>query len=143
MNKDTTELLRECDAGTKTAVNSIKEVLDNVQSQELMQLLQNSLSEHQKIGDELHGILDKEGESGKEPNPMARAMSWLKINFKMLEKPNDKTIANLMFDGCSMGVKQLSEYLNEYSAADECAKKLARKLIKEEEKLGKDLKTYL
>ena len=143
MNKDTTELLRECDAGTKTAANSIKEILDNVQSRELMQLLQNSLSEHQKIGDELHEILDKEGESGKEPNPVAKAMSWLKINFKMLEKPNDKTIANLMFDGCSMGVKQLSEYLNEYSDAEDSAKSLAKKLIKEEEKLGKNLKTYL
>lgn len=143
MNKDTVELLKECDAGTKTAVNSFKEVLDNVQSQELMSLLQESLSEHQSIGDELHTILDKEGESGKEPNPMARAMSWLKINFKMMEKPNDKTIANLMFDGCSMGVKQLSEYLNEYSTADETAKKLAQRLIKEEEKLGKALKSYL
>ena len=61
MNKDTVELLRECDAGTKTAVNSFKEVLDNVQSQELMSLLQESLSEHQSIGDELHAILDKEG----------------------------------------------------------------------------------
>lgn len=143
MNKDTIELLKECDAGTKTAVNSIREVLDNVQSQQLMTLLQESLSEHQKIGDELHEILNNEGESGKEPNAMARAMSWMKINFKMMEKPNDKTIANLMFDGCSMGVKQLSEYLNEYSAAEERTKRLAERLIKEEEKLGKDLKKYL
>lgn len=143
MNKDTIELLRECDAGTKTAVNSIKEVLDNVQSGELMTLLQESLQEHQQIGDELHTILDSEGESGKEPNPMARAMSWLKINFKMLEKPDDKTIANLMFDGCSMGVKQLSEYLNEYTAAEDKAKHLAKRLINEEEKLGKKLKIYL
>ena len=143
MNKDTIELLKECDAGTKTAVNSIKEVLDNVQSEELMTLLQESLQEHQQIGDELHTILDSEGESGKEPNPMARAMSWLKINFKMLEKPDDKTIANLMFDGCSMGVKQLSEYLNEYTAAEDKAKLLAKRLINEEEKLGKKLKIYL
>ena len=143
MNKDTIELLRECDAGTKTAVNSIKEVLDNVQSEELMTLLQESLQEHQQIGDELHTILDSEDESGKEPNPMARAMSWLKINFKMLEKPDDKTIANLMFDGCSMGVKQLSEYLNEYIAAEDKAKHLAKRLINEEEKLGKKLKIYL
>lgn len=143
MKKDTVELLRECDAGTKTAVNSIKEVLDNVQSQELMALLQDSLSEHQSIGDELHRVLEKEGESGKEPNAMSRAMSWLKINFKMLEKPNDKTVANLMFDGCSMGVKQLSEYLNEYSAADETSVRLAKRLIKEEEKLAKNLKIFL
>ena len=143
MNKDTIELLKECDAGTKTAVNSIKETLDNVNSQQLMNLLNDSLSIHQTIGDELHEILNKEGLQGKEPNPMARAMSWMKINVKLLEKPNDKTVANLIFDGCSMGVKQLSEYLNEYAAADSTAKRLAERLINEEEKLARDLKAFL
>ena len=36
IEKDTIRLLRECDAGTKTAVNSIREVLDNVKSEELL-----------------------------------------------------------------------------------------------------------
>ncbi len=143
MNKDTIELLKECDAGTKTAVNSIKEVLDDVKSQNLRELLTGSLKEHESIGDELHKYLDEAGESGKEPNPMARAMSWMKINFKLMENKSDETVANLMFDGCSMGVKQLSEYLNAYAAAEDRAMRLAKRLINEEEKLGKDLKEFL
>ena len=74
---------------------------------------------------------------------MARVMSWMKINIKMLEKPEDKNIAHLMFDGCSMGVKQLSEYLNKYNEADEKSQKLAKKLIDIEEKLAHELKAYL
>ena len=143
MNNHTIELLKECDSGTKTAVNSIKEVLDNTASGELLSLLTDDLREHEAIGDEIHNLLSEAGEKGKEPNPMARAMSWLKINIKMMEKPEDKNIAHLIFDGCSMGVKQLSEYLNKYAEADDEAKRLAKRLINLEEKLAKDLKAYL
>ena len=143
MNEDTISLLKECDSGTKTAVNSIKEVLDNVSSTDLRKLLNDSLSSHEELGNEIHEMLSECGEKGKEPNPVARMMSWMKINIKMLEKPEDKNIAHLMFDGCSMGVKQLSEYLNKYSSADEKSQRLAKKLIAYEEKLAADLKQYL
>lgn len=143
MNNDTIALLKECDSGTKTAVNSIKEVLDNTNSQHLLKLLTDNLREHESIGDEIHTLLNECGEKGKEPNPMARMMSWVKINIKMLEKPEDKNIAHLMFDGCSMGVKQLSEYLNKYSDADEKSKALAERLIKLEEDLAAELKSHL
>lgn len=141
--EDTENLLKECDAGTKTAVNSIKEVLDNVTSEELLQLLSDSLSEHEDIGNEIADSLRELGCHGKDPNPMARVMSWMKINFKMLEKGDDKTIAALMLDGCNMGVKQLSTYLNEYENADDNSKRLAKRLINREEKLAKELKNYL
>ena len=143
MNNHTIDFLKECDSGSKTAVSSIREVLDNTSKEELLTLLTQSLKEHEEIGDEIHRLLSEARESGKEPNPMANAMSWLKINIKMLEKPEDKNIAHLMFDGCSMGVKQLSEYLNKYDEADDEAKRLAKRLIKLEEKLAKDLKVYL
>lgn len=143
MNDHTVDLLKECDSGVKTAVNSIKEVLDNINSQSLRELLTDSLTCHESLGNEIHGMLSELGEKGKDPNPMARMMSWMKINIKMLEKPEDKNVAHLMFDGCSMGVKQLSEYLNKYSDADEKSQRLAKKLIDCEEKLAADLKEYL
>ncbi len=141
--EDTVNLLKECDAGTKTAVNSIKEVLDNVSSENLLQLLTDSLSEHEDIGNEIAESLREMGGHGKDPNPMARVMSWMKINFKMLEKGDDKTIAALMLDGCNMGVKQLSSYLNQYENADDNSKRLAKRLINREERLAKELKNYL
>ena len=141
--EDTEKMLKECDAGTKTAVNSIKEVLDNVKSEELLKLLTTSLSEHEDIGNEIADSLREMGGHGKDPNPMARVMSWMKINFKILEKGDDKTIAALMLDGCNMGVKQLSTYLNEYKNADDKSKRLTKRLINAEERLAEQLKNYL
>ena len=55
---------------------------------------------------------------------MARLMSWMKINIRLLESPKDKTIAKLMLEGCNMGISQLSEYLNTYTKADDRSREI-------------------
>lgn len=140
---DTVHLLKECDSGTKTAVNSIREVLDNVKNEQLLKILTGSLEQHEKIGNETNEMLGELGESGKDPNPMARAASWVKINVKLMDDPSDETIAALMTDGCNMGIKQLGIYKNKYPTADRKAQRLAEKLINEEEGLLDDLRHYL
>lgn len=88
-------------------------------------------------------ILNDYDDSGKEPNPMAKAMSWIKTNAKMSFDPSDKTISNLMTDGCNMGVKSLNKYLNQYEAAEEKVKDITKRLINLEEKLAIDIRQYL
>ena len=77
------------------------------------------------------------------PNPMAQGMSWVKTNVKLAMDDSDATIAELMTDGCDMGVKSLSRYLNQYEAADHKAKALAKKLIRLEEDLCQNLRGFL
>ena len=143
MTEDSINLLKECDSGTKTAVSSIREVLDNVKSEELLNLLTHSLEEHEKIGNETHELLKEANEDGKEPSVMARAMSWMKINVDLAAKPSDRTIADLMTDGCNMGIKQISVYFNKYPNADQRVKNLVDKIRVEEDDLVQKLRTYL
>ena len=56
---------------------------------------------------------------------------------------SDHTIADLMTDGCNMGVKSLNMYLNRYKAADERSKDIAKRLINLEEKLAVDIREFL
>ena len=144
-NSDTIKLLKECDAGSKMAVTSIDDVLDDVQDPKLKRLLIESKDHHSKLGNELHEHLNKNCADGKEPNVMARSMSWMKTNVKMGmgTEDNDKIIADLMTDGCNMGVKSLNKYLNQYKNADEVSQKLCMRLIKIEEKLCEELEEYL
>lgn len=142
-SQDTVHLLKECDSGTKTAVNSIREVLDNTKNSELLKLLSQSLREHEKIGNEIHEMLIEVGQTEKDPGLMARAMSWLKINAKILNEPTDATVAGLMTDGCDMGIKQLEAYKNKYPDADKRAVRLLERIVKEEEHLRESLKEYL
>ena len=79
----------------------------------------------------------------KEPNVMAQGMSWIKTNMKLAMNTSDEIIAELMTDGCNMGVKSLSRYLKQYKAADDRAKAITKKLINLETDLCTDLRVYL
>ena len=48
-----------------------------------------------------------------------------------------------MTDGCNMGVKSLSRYLNQYAAADESSKGIAKRLISLESGLAQDMRQFL
>ena len=141
--KDTIRLLRECDAGIKMGIASIEDVLDNVSSESLQQLLKNSRSEHETLKGEIQTALGTYQDEGKAPNPVAQGMSWIKTNVKLALDDSDATIADLMTDGCNMGVKSLNRYLNQYEAADEVSKDIAKRLINLEEKLAVDIRQYL
>ena len=67
----------------------------------------------------------------------------MKVGVKMSIDDSDKTITDLMTDGCTMGVKSLNKYLNEYTAADEVSKDIAKRLINLEEKLTIDIREFL
>ncbi len=143
VESDTIKLLRECDAGVKMGVSSIDDVKDYVENPEFLELLVNCKDEHNKLDSEIQKLLQKYNDDGKEPNPMAKGMSWMKTNVKLAVKESDETIADLMTDGCNMGVKSLNKYLNKYQAADEVSKDIAKRLINIEEKLLVDIRKYL
>ena len=143
VEQDTVKLLRECDAGVKMGVSSIEDVLDFVKDQRLKQLLTTCKNEHEKLEVEIRGQLERYHDDGKEPNPMAKGMSWMKTNVKLSLDTSDATIADLMTDGCNMGVKSLNKYLNQYEAADERSKDIAKRLIHLEQQLTEDVRGYL
>ena len=143
VEQDTIKLLRECDAGVKMGIASIDDVLERVEKEKLFDLLSTCKNEHDSLQTEIQQQLDKYKDEGKNPNPIAKGMSWMKTNMKLSMEDTDATIADLMTDGCNMGVKSLNRYLNQYKAADEVSKDMAKRLINLEEKLAVDIRGYL
>lgn len=143
IESDTIKLLRECDAGIKMGVASIDDVLDYVHDENFRKYLTDCKDKHEKLKEEIQILLDKYHDEGKEPNPMAKGMSWMKTNMKLVMDESDETIADLMTNGCNMGVKSLNKYLNQYEAADEKSKDITKRLIDLEEKLAVDIRRFL
>ena len=135
MSKDTLELLRECDSGIKMAVGSIDEVSGHIKDEDLKNLLEKSKEEHSRLGGTIKEQLASLGDDGKDPGIMAKSMSWIKTNVKLGMNDSDRTVAGLMTDGCDMGIKSLTRYLNEYKGADGASRSTARRLIGIEEDL--------
>ena len=143
IEQDTIKLLRECDAGIKMGTSSIEYVLDYVNDETLKKYLSDCKIKHEELKTEILTLLNDFHDEGKDPNPMAKGMSWIKTNLKLGVDSSDKTIADLITDGCNMGVKSLSQYLNQYEAADEKSKNITKKLIKLEETLAINIRKFL
>ena len=143
IEQDSIRLLRECDAGAKMGVASLKDVIGYVHDTRLKQLLQDSRDEHSALSGELQQRLARFGDEGMDPNPIAKTMAEVKTGVKLAFQPSDQTVAALMTDGCNMGIKSLNQYLNEYAAAEEYAKDLAKRLIQMERTLADNLQEYL
>ena len=143
VEQDTIKLLRECDAGVKMGITSIDDVLEHVEKEALYKRLTDCKEDHEKLQGEIQKLLGKYQDAGKDPNPIAKGMSWMKTSMKLGMEDSDATVADLMTDGCNMGVKSLNRYLNQYQAADAVSKDICKRLIDLEKKLAADIREYL
>lgn len=143
IEQDTIRLLRECDAGIKMGISSLDDSVKDVQNPELKSILDKSTKEHMEIKHDMQKLLDYYHDDGKEPPAMAKSMEWFKTNIKLAVDASDNAVADFITDGCNMGIKSLSRYLNQYKAADEKSKDISKKLVSIEEKLACDIRQYL
>lgn len=140
---DTVKLLKECDSGIKMGIAAIDDVIDDVKSNDFRTLLHDCKTEHEKLKDEILVLLNEHNDDGKNPNPMAKGMSWVKTNMKMAVDGSDNTVADLITDGCNMGVKSLSRFLNQYKSADHKSRDITSRLVRIEDNLATDIRQFL
>ena len=142
-NSDSIALLQECNSGSKMAISSIRDVLGDIQEEKLERLLENYIHKHEEYGEELHALLSANQSPPEEPKASAKTMAKVVTGVKLFADHSTSQIANLMIDGCNMGVKSLNKYLNQYEAADEKTKDITKRLINLEEKLVIDIRQFL
>lgn len=143
MSNDTVKLLRECNAGCKSATNSMEQVLRYLDNEDLKNLIDEYNDKHIKLGDECHQMLNELDEEEKDPDKMAKTFSWISTEVKLMMDGNSQKIAELMIDGCNMGIKSLSKYINQYKNASNKSVDLAKRLIKIEQEFMNELLKYL
>ena len=143
LERDTINLLKECNSGLKMAVNSINDILEKVRSRQIHAILEQSLHKHEKIGNEVHSLLNAYNETTEKPGKIAKAMSRLMINMKFIKTPTDYKLAEIMYDGCNMGIRSIYHYKNMYTDASGEAKSLASQIIENEKYCMTELQKYL
>ncbi|MBE5938167.1 MAG: hypothetical protein E7265_09095 [Lachnospiraceae bacterium] len=143
MNNDTVNLLKECNAGCKSATNSMEQVLGFVKNEKLRQLIERYNDSHIKIGDECHDMLNEMNENEKDPQKAASMMAKIGTEMKLMMDDSTKKVAELLIDGCNMGIKSLCKYINQYTTADEKCLRLTKRLVKLEQDFMNELLAYL
>lgn len=143
MEESTVLLLKECGAGLKMAVGSIDHVRTAVTGDKLNRLLEEYRQKHRKLEEKITSLLTENGCGEKDPEPMAKAMSWFTTEIKLSLHGDDKQVAKLMMDGCNMGIQAISEYMHKYSDASRESLDIAKDIVRMEEELMKDMEQFL
>lgn len=143
MNEDTIYLLKECNAGCKSATNSMEQVRPYISNEKLLSIINEYNDKHIKLGDECHQMLNEYNEEEKDPQVTAKAFSWISTEMKLMMNNDTHKIANIMIDGCNMGIKSVSKYINKYEAASNESMNLAKKLVKMEQEFMNVMLEYL
>jgi hypothetical protein len=141
--KDTIELLRECNAGCKMAIDTMEQIRGYINDDRLMEMIQKRNEEHNKYEAESGKLLEKYGWDSKQQPKMAAAMAAITTDMKLLFNNSNSQIAKLLLRGCNMGIEALSGYLNDYTDADRESRALIERVIASEEKFARGLKEFI
>lgn len=142
-HEDTARLLRECNAGIKMGLDSLKTVLPHCEGAALKDILRHGVEAHRGLKEEARALLHSYHEPDREPSGLVKGMARMKTGAKLFLAPGDQTVASLMTDGCHMGIKSVCQYMGKFPTASASARTLAEKLIAVEDEMARSLRTYL
>lgn len=143
MNSDTIALLKECDAGCKMGVESMKQVRSYAEEGRLIAVIDKYLERHDDFGDKCHRMLNQLNETTQNPPMMASTFAKISTDVKLMMEKDSHKIAEILIDGCNMGVKSVTENMHKYNKADAESMKLAKELVEMEQKMSQDLLQFL
>ena len=142
--KKSEELLAEIYRNCQLALESISDVLPEVEDEKLREEITRQHEEYEKISAQAAMLAKDKALEVKEPNPMKKAMMWGSIKMNTLTDNSRSHIADMMIQGTVMGLTSLkTSYGERPENDDEEISARMRELIALEEGFEERLKTYL
>ena len=142
--KKSEELLAEVYRNCQLALESISDVLPEVEDAALKEEILRQHEEYEKISSKAAVLAKDKALEVKEPNPMKKAMMWTSVKMNTLADNSRAHIADMMIQGTVMGITSLKTSYGERPENDDKEiSALAGELIALEENFEERLKTFL
>ena len=142
--KKSEEILAEIYRNVQLALESISDILPEVEDEAIRNEIVKEHEEYEKIGARAAVLAKNKGHQIKEPNVFKKAMMWGSIKMNTLTDNSASHIAEMMIQGTVMGITSLKASLSDAEErADEEILSLLKELIALEEGFEKTLKEYL
>ncbi len=125
------------------ALQSISDLLPNVDDQEIKSELVEQYEGYEKVIGEISSFMAEKGVQPKDVNPFKKAMLWSSIKMKTLFNNSKNQVAEMMINGTTMGINELTAMKNEQDNLDQDIKTYLDKLLQLEEDFLVKLKKYL
>ncbi len=137
------DLLEKTYQNASIGITAIKAVMDKTENKELNNELHKQLKDYQELADKSKDQLLKNGATVKRQSLYVKAMMKGNVKMNTLVKPSDSSIAQMVIQGSTMGVTQMTKLIHAKPNADGTSKEIAQEFVKREEENIEVMKNYL
>lgn len=142
MNEDT-ELLNYIYQNAKMGIVGIDNIKKDIQDNEFLKVIKEQENDYYEICTKALKWLSNYNVERKNITAMSKLMTFMDAKIKLTKDNSISNIAKMMIEGNNMGIIAITEKLNNYQGADKKIIKLAKDLLKIEERNLENLKKYL
>lgn len=137
------ELLNQIHQNADMGRDSIRHIIKLSNDVDFLHTLNSQLEDYQQAYDESGHLLKELNAQAEDANPMAKTMSKVTSTIKSLVNPSTSKLAEMMIEGSTMGITNLTKQINAYGGSRQDVLNLAERQLHTEEKNVEEMKKYL
>jgi hypothetical protein len=123
--------------------DTINQLIGISQDEEYKKMLKSQLKEYKMIYDSTDGKLKELNKESKDINVFSKVTTYAMVNLKTLGDKSPSHISEMLIQGSTMGIVDLTKKLKEYATADKEVRTIANKLLQLEQNNVEECKKYL
>lgn len=144
--KDKNELLeyiyQTTDLGKKGLVHVLQALEDK--DNKIKKDLEKQLDGYEELHKDVEKLLNKNKVKPKDKGPFIELMNKMGVNMNVMMDNSDSKVAEMIIQGLTMGIIEMEKKIKDYEdEVDKDIIKLAKKVLKYQEKCLEDIKEYL
>ena len=144
MNNSTeASVLKAIFKSAQTGSQSITDIMPQVKDTGLREDLNRHREEYERISDEAELCLGRLGEAAKEPGAMQKFGMKMGIEMETALDTTASHIAEVMINGSTMGIINVTKIMNGYPNAEPDTRRLSERFINSERENIERMKNYL
>jgi len=137
------ELLNYIYQNSEMGQDTIKQLMGMVEDDAFKKTLDYQYNEYKKIFDVSDSKLKQVHGEGKGINVLTKASTYIMINLRTLVNRSSSHISEMLIQGSTMGIIDITKKLKEYKDADKEILDLGNRLMQFEQRSIKELKKFL
>ena len=137
------EFLNYIHQNSEMGQDTIKQLVGISKDEEYKKMLQSQLEEYKMIYDTTDKKIKELNKQAKDINVFSKASTYFMVNLNTLVNKTPSHISEMLIQGSTMGIIDITKKINEYPNADKAILDLANKLLKLEQNNVEECKKYL
>ena len=126
---ETVQLLQDVVRNARTGQDAVEQLMEKTGGGRMRDELIREKEDYAVTRRESERALENAGGSAEPVGPLAKAGMWVGLEMETLADRSDAHIAEIVIQGATMGVIEMTKALNTYDGADSDARSLASKFV--------------